>query len=151
MKRLDQASSLFWLLLSLAVLIESFRLGIGTVQNPGMGFMTFGASGILGILALFLLLQASVRKETGLAAHPIAGKFWQRVLFVIFVLVLYARTMPVLGYLISTFVMMTVFFWILERKRVWLGFVFSFLSTSITYIVFSKWLNCQFPEGLFGL
>ena len=151
MKRLDQASSLFWLLLSLAVLIESFRLGIGTVQNPGMGFMTFGASGILGILALFLLLQASVRKETCPAAHPIAGRFWQRVLFVIFVLVLYARTMPVLGYLISTFVMMTVFFWILERKRVWLGFVFSFLSTSITYIVFSKWLNCQFPEGLFGL
>ncbi len=149
MKTLDQTSSFFWLLVSLSVLIESLRLGIGTVQNPGMGFMPFGASGILGILALFLFLQASFRRET--AAALVVGKFWKRVLFVIFILVLYARVMPLLGYLISTFVMMTIFFWVLERKRAWLGFVFSLLSTFITYIVFSKWLHCQFPDGLFGL
>jgi putative tricarboxylic transport membrane protein len=150
MKTLDRTSSLFWLLVSLTVLIESLRLGIGTVQNPGMGFMTFGASGILGFLALFLFLQASFRRETAPAA-AFAGKFWKRVFFVIIILVLYARVMPVLGYLISTFVMMTIFFWVLERKRVWMGFVFSVLSTLITYIVFSKWLHCQFPDGLFGL
>ena len=42
MKRNDQRSSLFWLLLSIAIVIESLRLGIGTPRNPGMGFMSFG-------------------------------------------------------------------------------------------------------------
>jgi hypothetical protein len=36
-------------------LFESLRLGIGTPKNPGMGFLTFGASGILGILSMILL------------------------------------------------------------------------------------------------
>jgi hypothetical protein len=29
-------------------------------------------------------------------------------------------------------------------------FVSSILTTILTYLVFSKWLNCQFPDGLFG-
>jgi hypothetical protein len=46
---------------------------------------------------------------------------------------------------------MTALFWTLERKRiVWVLFS-SILTTLITYFVFSKWLNCQFPDGLFGL
>ena len=151
MRTLDQASSLFWLLASISVFIESLRLGIGTPQNPGMGFMTFGASGILGILSLFLFLKASFKKGEIQAASLFAGKFWKRVLFVLVVLVLYSRMMPVLGYLISTFLLMTALFWTLERKRiVWVLFS-SVLTTLVTYFVFSKWLNCQFPDGLFGL
>jgi hypothetical protein len=58
--------------------------------------------------------------------------------------------MPVLGYLISTFLLMIVLFWILERGKVVFVFVSSILATIVTYFVFSKWLNCQFPDGLFG-
>ena len=151
MRALDQTSSLFWLLVSLSVFVESIRLEIGTPQNPGMGFLTFGASGILGILSLILFLQASLKKEK-LKAEPLfAGKLWRRVLFVSVLLILYSRMMPVLGYLISTFILMAALFWILERKRIVWVFVSSILTTLITYFVFSKWLNCQFPDGLFGL
>ena len=58
--------------------------------------------------------------------------------------------MPELGYLISTFLLMGFLYWILERKKIWLVLLASVLTTLFTYIVFSKWLNCQFPEGLFG-
>ena len=150
MKALDQTSSLFWLLVSVAVFFESLRLGIGTVQNPGMGFMTFGASGILGILSIALLARASLRKEEARAKSLFAGKLWKRILFVLLILVVYSRIMPVLGYLISTFLLMTLLFWVLEKKKIWLIFLSSFLSTLLTYLFFSKWLNCQFPNGLFG-
>ncbi len=151
MKALDQTSSLFWLLVSLSVFVESIRLGVGAPQNPGMGFLTLGASGILGILSLILFLQASLKKEK-LKAEPLfAGKLWRRVLFVLVLLILYSRMMPVLGYLISTFLLMTGLFWILERKRIVWVFLSSIMTTLITYFVFSKWLNCQFPDGLFGL
>jgi hypothetical protein len=150
MKTLDQTSSLFWLLVSISVFAESLRIGIGTVQNPGMGFMTFGASGILGILSLVLFLQASVRKED-LRQNPLfPGTLWRRIFFVLLALTVYARVMPVLGYLISTFVLMTLLFGILEKKRIEFVPLYALVATLFTHLVFSKWLNCQFPHGLFG-
>ena len=150
MKILDQTSSLFWLLVSILVFAESLRIGIGTVQNPGMGFMTFGASGILGILSLVVFLQASGRKEDLRHKPLFAGTLWRRILFVLLVLTVYARVMPVLGYLISTFVLMSLLFWVLERKKIWFVLLYALLATLFTHLVFSKWLNCQFPQGLFG-
>jgi putative tricarboxylic transport membrane protein len=151
MKTYDQTSSLFWLLVSTAVFVESIRLGIGTVHDPGRGFMTFGASGILGILSLALFLQASFRKKEEGEREPLfAGKLWKRVLFVLTALAVYSRVMPVVGYLISTFLLMSLLFWVLERKKILLILLSSLLATLVTYLVFSKWLNCQFPEGLFG-
>ena len=150
MKTLDQTSSLFWLLVSILVFAESLRIGIGTLHNPGMGFMTLGASGILGILSLVLFLQASVRKEDLRHKPLFAGTLWRRIFFVLLVLTVYARVMPVLGYLVSTFLLMGLLFWVLERKKTWFVLLSAFLATLFTHMVFSKWLNCQFPHGLFG-
>jgi len=150
MKTLDQTSSLFWLLVSISVFAESIRIGVGTVQNPGMGFMTFGASGILGVLSLVLFFQASLPKEDVPHKPLFAGRMWRRVLFVLLALTIYARVMPILGYLISTFLLMSLLFWILERKRIGFVLLYALLATLFTHLVFSKWLNCQFPHGLFG-
>jgi hypothetical protein len=150
MKTLDQTSSLFWLLVSVSVFIGSLRLGIGSLHNPGMGFLTFGASGILGILSLILFLQASLQKKEVKAAPFFAGPLWKRIFLVLIALILYSRLMSVLGYLISTFLLMTFLFLILERKKMVFVLVSSILATVVTYLVFSKWLNCQFPDGLFG-
>jgi len=150
MKTLDQTSSLFWLLVSILVFAESLRIGVGTVQNPGMGFMTFGASAILGILSLVVFLQASLRKEDVRHKPLFAGTLWRRILFVLLALTVYARVMPVLGYLISTFVLMTLLFGILEKKRIKFVPLYALVATLFTHLVFSKWLNCQFPQGLFG-
>jgi hypothetical protein len=150
MKTLDQTSSLFWLLVSILVFAESIRIGVGTVQNPGMGFMTFGASGILGVLSLVLFFQASLRKGDVPHKPLFAGRMWRRVLFVLLALTIYARVMPILGYLISTFLLMSLLFWVLERKRIGFVLLYALLTTLFTHLVFSKWLNCQFPHGLFG-
>ena len=150
MKTLDQTSSLFWLLVSILVFAESIRIGVGTVQNPGMGFMTFGASGILGVLSLVLFFQASLRRKDVPHKPLFAGSMWRRVLFVLLALTIYSRVMPILGYLISTFLLMSLLFWILERKRIGFVLLYALLATLFTHMVFSKWLNCQFPHGLFG-
>ena len=150
MKLYDQTSSLFWLLVSIAVFVESIRLGIGNLHNPGRGFLTFGASGILGILALILFIQASLRKAELGRVPLFAGTMWKRIVFVLVVLWLYAWAMPTVGYLISTFALMLLLFWVLEKKKIGWVFVSSALSTLLTYVVFSKWLNCQFPDGFFG-
>lgn len=148
----DRETSLFWLVISISFCIESLRLGIGTFGNPGMGFMAFGASGLLGILSMTLFLLDSLKKEKAKIEPLFAGKLWKKVLLVLTATLIYARLMPMAGYLISTFILMSFLFWIVKgRQKWWWVLVLSFITTVITYYVFSKWLGCQFPEGLFGL
>jgi putative tricarboxylic transport membrane protein len=150
MKTHDRGTSLFWLALSIAILVESFRLGIGTLRNPGMGFMAFGASGLLGVLSLILFLQTYLGAEEAKSQPLFSGTLWKRVLFVLVTLAIYARLMPELGYVISTFLLMGFLFWIVRGQKWWWVLISSFLTTMATYYVFSKWLNCQFPEGILG-
>jgi hypothetical protein len=149
----DRASSLFWLLLSIFVFIESLHIGIGTPHNPAGGFFALCASGVLGLLSLMLFLQTFVKKESAQSEPLFAGMLWQRVLLVVIALIVYAAVMPMLGYLISTFSLMSLLFFILEPGRIrWLvwSLIISFLTTGISYYVFSVLLNCQFPAGLLG-
>lgn len=150
MKSLDRGTSLFWLFLSILVCIESFGLGIGTPRNPGMGFMAFGASVLLGSLSLILFLQTMLKKEEVRTEPLFAGKLWEKVLFIVIALMIYSKVLPVVGYLIDTFLLMSFIFWMARVKGCWV-LVSSFLTTVITYYVFSVWLGCQFPAGLFGL
>ena len=48
MRALDRATAIFWFFFSTVVLMQSVRMGVGTLMNPGMGFMACGASGITG-------------------------------------------------------------------------------------------------------
>jgi hypothetical protein len=151
MKNLDRGTSLFWLVLSILVCIESVRLGIGTLRNPGMGLMAFGASALLGILSITLFLQTFLKTEEAKTESLFAGKLWTRVLLVLIALMIYAKILPLAGYLVGTFLLMSFIFWMAQFKKWWWVLVSSFLTTVITYYVFSVWLNCQFPQGLFGL
>ncbi|MBI2358058.1 MAG: tripartite tricarboxylate transporter TctB family protein [Deltaproteobacteria bacterium] len=148
MKILDRGSSLLWLLFSLYAGIESFRLGIGTPTNPGMGFTAFGASGLLGILSFILFWQSMVRKGEATAPPVFSGSSWSKVVLVLIAILLYAFVMPGVGYLLGTFLLMSFLFWILSPGRVWRVLAYSFLTTTITYYVFAKLLNAQLPEGL---
>jgi len=152
MKAYDRGSSLFWLLLSLYVAIASFRMGVGTPRSPGMGFMTFGSSILLGLFSLLIFFRTFLKgEEAEISPIGFSGVMWKRILFVLIVLVLYVKLLPVLGYLITTFLLMTLLFWILKGSAWWWVLASSFITTLATYFIFSKWLNCQFPEGFFGL
>ena len=154
MKAYDRGSSLFGLLLSISILIESLRLGIGTVHNPGTGFFAFGASGLLGILSLILFLKTLFIKGPVKVKPFFFGTLWKRALLVLIALLIYSKLMPSIGYLISTFLLMVFLLCILESNRMrWFlwSLIISFLITIISYYVFSILLNLQFPAGLFGL
>jgi hypothetical protein len=151
MKIHDRGSSLFWFCYAIFILIESLRLGIGKLHAPGAGFLSFGSSGLLGILSLALFVRSLSTKGESKVQPLFAGTLWKRALIVLLALLVYSRILPVAGYLISTFLLMSLLFWIVERQKTGWVLIFSFLTTLITYIVFSKWLNCQLPDGLLRL
>jgi putative tricarboxylic transport membrane protein len=151
MKTLDLASGLFWLFISSAAFAGSLRLGIGTAESPGMGFMPGAASVVLGILSLVLLVKAIIKKMrdmTGDATVSILGK---NAIIVLAAVVIYSIIMPKLGYLIGTFLLMTFLYWFLEQngiKGLMRGAVISLLTTVASYYLFAVLLHCSFPTGI---
>lgn len=112
--------------------------------------MAFGASGLLGILSLILFVKTMLEKE-GSKETLFAGRLWDRVGSAAIALLVYAWLMPVAGYLISTFLLMTFLYWMVRGQKWWWVVTSSFLTTIASYYLFSNLLNCQFPAGLFGL
>ncbi|HVP79680.1 MAG TPA: tripartite tricarboxylate transporter TctB family protein [Thermodesulfobacteriota bacterium] len=146
----DKAGSLFWLLVAIVVAVGAFRLGLGNVRAPGIGFMPFGAAVLLGLLSIISFLRAAAKEKALKSAPLFRGTLWLRVVFVFVALLAYAQAIPLGGYNITTFLLMTFLFWIMERQKVWKVVLYALLTTVITYYVFSKWLNCQFPIGPLG-
>jgi hypothetical protein len=147
----DKGTSLFWLFVSIVVSIAAFHLGLGKLSAPGSGFVPFGAAVLLGLLSVVCFLQAVMRKGSEAKAEPLfKGTLWYRVVFACLALFAYAQVIPFLGYNITTFLLMTFLFWITGRQKVWKVVIYSMGTTVITYYVFSKSLNLQFPVGPFG-
>ena len=146
----DRASSLFWLCVAVIVAAASFNMGLGSIRSPSTGFMPFGAAVLLAILSAISFFQAKTKEGAGNALPMFRGTFWVRVIFVFAALLAYAQVLPVLGYNMTTFLLMTFLFWIVEKQRVWKVAIYALLTTVTTYYVFSKWLNCQFPIGPLG-
>jgi putative tricarboxylic transport membrane protein len=146
----DRTSSIFFLVVSIAVFVGSIQLGIGTARQPGPGFITFGASGLLGILSLIALLKTLARKgQSGEALFT--NIMWWRVLLSGLAILAFALVMPTLGYLITTFLLMLFLYSMIHEQKWYWVIISSLLSSLGSYYLFSKLLNCQFPDGLFGL
>jgi putative tricarboxylic transport membrane protein len=146
----DKATSIFWLVVALVVSVASFRLGLGTVSAPGSGFTPFGASVLLGILSLVCFLQARGREKSAAAQPLFRGMLWPRVILVFLALLAYAQLIPLGGYSMTTFLLMAFLFRIAGQKKAWRVVLYSLATTTLSYYVFSKWLNLQFPLGPLG-
>jgi hypothetical protein len=90
-------------------------------------------------------------EKEGLRETLLGGRLWGRVTSMAIALLVYAWLMPVAGYLISTFLLMTFLYWMVKGQKWWWVLISSFLTTIASHYFFSNLLNCQFPAGLFGL
>jgi putative tricarboxylic transport membrane protein len=140
-------TSLFLMILSGAVISESFELEVGTPGNPGSGFMIFGASAVLGLLALHQFIKSlkSLKQESGAATERI---HWGRILGVIAANLLYIFLLQPVGYLICTFLLLFFLFQVLERGRWLQRAIGAALTSFLTYLFFARLLQLNLPKGM---
>jgi hypothetical protein len=150
MRTYDRASAVFWFFFSTVVLLRSIRMGIGTLGNPGMGFMACSASGIMVFLSLILLIQSFIKKKGAEkeSIRPFAGLMLGRVVGFVIAVSFYIIVLPALGYLIATFLLMWCLLVIVGRRNWWLLIFFPALSSLVSYYVFAKLFHCPFPTGI---
>jgi ABC-type polysaccharide/polyol phosphate export permease len=147
----DQISSIFWLILGLAVVYGSHRLGLGTPTHPGPGFLSFWCGVILGGLSLWVFFQGRLTQRAG--RGKALRQLWAEMrcrkgIYVVLALLTYTFTFTYLGFLLSTALLLTFLFKAIEPEKWLVAVGGAFLSSLISFVIFALWLDVQLPRGI---
>ncbi len=143
------AGSIFWILIGAGVAIHACRLGLGSLHQPGPGFIFFVAAVLLILTGSIDLAMAFLKnlKEGKEGRRIQLGPRWKRVLFLLIVLCFYVYAFNILGFLVATFLLMVFLFKGIEPTKWWITVVGSITTILISYGVFQLWLKVPFPRG----
>ena len=147
----DRMSGLFWLLISILICVQSIRINIGTLNNPGPGFLPFWAGVVLGIFSIVLLVTSILKRNGEKSISSLwKGMEWNKVILVLSSLFIYAILLHKLGYLITTFGLLVFLFVVMRRQNIWIWVVSALTAALLSYFIFYVWLGVQLPKGILG-
>ena len=141
--------SIVFLILSCLVMIESVRLKLNTIHNPGPGFMPFCLGLSLAVLSILSFFFLDLRKK-----GPAFRDDWRRSQNTIYVfagLIGYLLLFKVLGFYVDTFLLMVYLIKISGERGYKRLFLVSLLTMAVTYLLFYKLLFIPFPQGVLGI
>lgn len=142
-------AGLFWLALGAGAAHAGWALGLGTLRDPGPGFLLFGIGLIM--VGLSAGVVAAAARAAAPAAGPglWAGTRWPKVVLVLSALLVYAWAFERLGFILSTILLMIFLFKAVEPQRWWIAIGGGVVTALLAYVVFGLWLKAQLPKGVF--
>lgn len=144
--------TLAMLLVGVVFMIGSLRLGLGNVRRPGTGFLPFYTGLGLSCVALVYLFKTflAAKRERRKVNEEFFGRSVLNVVAIFMALIVYVLLFPLLGYVLSTFLLL-IFLFKAGGVRRWTSCtVDAFLAVSLSYLLFCFWLNMRFPKGFLG-
>ena len=148
MKKQNRLSSFFWLLFSIFVCVESYRLSIGKFHDPGPGFFPFWLGLVLGSLSLILFALSFVAAPDG--GEIFKKTKWGSIFIVLVALFIYAFVLEPIGFVGSTFLLVVLLIRVIERKDWYILVIVGVSASFFSYLVFQVWLQSQLPRGILG-
>lgn len=145
-------SSLLFLLFSVYISIESYRLGPGTLRKPGAGYFPFIASAALGIISLSVLIRTLLKEapkpimeDSVTRAEPLN---WQNIVLTLVAMLVYVAIFSWLGFVLSTFLIMVFLVWVVGGARWHVSLITALSVTLASYLLFEVALDAQLPKGI---
>ncbi len=152
MKSKDIVSSLFWMAMGVGVCYGGVDLELGTLHDPGSGFMFFWVGAIMSGLSLFIFIRAMRDKgKAGEMKILWSQVKWKKNIYVLAALFLYAYAFSHLGFILSTVPLLIFLFKAVEPQRWSVAILGAILSVLTSYAVFQLWLGAQLPRGFLGI
>jgi putative tricarboxylic transport membrane protein len=147
----DAFAAGFWLVLALGIAAAGQDLGLGTLRDPGSGFMIFWIGVVMTLLSAATLVSA-VRQPAGVAFGTLwRGLRWQVVPYVAVLLALYAWLLPVVGFPLVTFLLLLTLFKTIETQTWTVAVLGAVLGSAVCYVIFDRLLGTQLPAGVLQL
>ncbi len=151
MIRADRISGIFWLCFAVLAIIESYRLGLGTLHKPGPGFLFLWVNIVLGIISLVVLIRAwTSQKEKGPEPAIFGTQNVLKIILVLASLFAYVLLMESVGFIPVTLMLFIFLLGVIEKKKWYYTAFVSILVTVISYLIFETWLQSQLPKGWLG-
>lgn len=148
MSRQDKLAALGWFAIAVAISLQSLRLPLGTLKDPGAGFFPFWSGVILGGLSLLGYFRSSVVTGEESSVLREVRERWPKLTLVILALVGYAVGLELLGFLLVTFGFLLLLFRTIEPVRWSIALPGSALFSVAVYTLLKVWLGVQLPGGL---
>ena len=146
----DRISSLVWLIFAIGISIESLRLPIGSWRDPGPGFLPLGTGILLGVLSIVNYYQSRRGKGPPPKDSWYSPKGWPKLVTVTISLFAYILLWPVLGFLLSTVILLFFLFRTVEPQTWKVTIGGSLLIPAAFYVLFEVWLKMQLPRVMSG-
>ncbi|MET0500185.1 MAG: tripartite tricarboxylate transporter TctB family protein [Candidatus Binatia bacterium] len=141
-------SALFWVAVGILVCYGATRLGVGSVTEPGSGFIFFWSGLILVILSLVVVAESLRRSED--RVQEIGELNWVKIALVLLSLVLYAFFLEKLGFVLTTFILLSFLLGWIEGTA-WARAIGVASAAALgSFAIFELWLKIRFPKGIFG-
>lgn len=134
-------------LLALFVMWESRALPIGTVRQPGPGYVPV-------LLAALLLLLGALVCVMGKGAASVAGVGWgeaPRALLILAVSAFICLGLERLGYRLTMLAALLFLVWLVEHKSLVAAAAFAAALSFGSYYLFDTLLRVPLPRGPFGI
>jgi len=139
----DRVSSFVLVLFALVAVNEARKLRLGTLTNPGPGFVPLCLA--LALVALLLLWRA-LREPATPAPPAEPGERWKPVASLI-ALVAYTFALEPLGFVLATAALLFFFFRVLDGQRWWIALASAVVVSALSYLIFARALHVRLPEG----
>jgi putative tricarboxylic transport membrane protein len=150
-KNFEFMGSTFWLILGIIICVESYRFNLGHFNNPGPGFLPFGAGLILGSLSLIVMTLSLCKKTIEIESFWEERSRWPKVALTMTIILFYGLLLETLGFLLTTFIIMGFLFRVFEPQKWSTVFLGAILSSVGSYIIFQVWLEVELPKGFLGI
>ena len=136
-----------WAVFGLYITYEGFLLKLGTGRAPKPGFMIFWMGVLIVVLsALFFMATFKLPAQEHKALWQGGG--WYRGVKLMAALFIYVAVFQVLGFIVSTFLLLVYLFKGLEPQSWRNALLLSAVTIAICYLVFGVFLELQFPPGV---
>jgi putative tricarboxylic transport membrane protein len=136
------------LALGIFVIWSSFRLKIGTIHDPGSGYVLF-YTGILMCLFAATIIVAAVTEGGPTFASRWEGTRWTRPVALIAFLIVYCFALEPLGFLLSSIPLMLLLLRAIDPVRWPLAIPLAVLAPLGVWWVLKRILLIQLPAGIF--
>lgn len=145
------AVALFWVALGILVCYGATRLGLGSITEPGSGFIFFWSGLILVILSLMVLGEGlRGTEETEEIVHETGETNWVKIALVLLSLVLYAFFLERLGFVVTTFLLLSFLLGWIEGTNWTRSLGVASAAALGSFTIFELWLKIRLPKGIFG-
>ena len=147
MRTADLVSAGLWLAIALGITASGWELGLGSLMEPGSGFMIFWVGALMSVLCLVVLAAAPLQAAGRGLAGLWDGLAWWKIPYAAVLLLMYAWLLPWVGFPVVTVLLLLILFKTIEPQSWTVAIIGALISTIIAYLVFDRWLGTQLPVG----